>query len=138
MNNKKLGNRIEKLVLSSLQGWGFWAHLLVDNMNGQPFDIIALKGNMSFCIDAKNLEENVHSFSFRRIEENQWNAMELVSRVSTSSVCGFAVYHCGIIYFAPYDIICKMMENGKTSIPITYLQTLKRYIEVLYASNSKQ
>ena len=48
MNNKKIGNSVEKTTRTYLASLGFWAHLLVDNANGQPFDIVAIKATTHY------------------------------------------------------------------------------------------
>lgn len=133
MNNKKIGNSVEKTTRTYLASLGFWAHLLVDNANGQPFDIVAIKGDHTLCVDAKNLKDNIRSFTFARIEGNQWNSMTLIKNIS-SAICGFAIYHCGVIYFASFEQIKACLERGEKSIPIPSMPTLKRYLENVYAS----
>ena len=42
-DNKKVGNTFERDLCLSLSGYGFWAHNLAQNSQGQPFDVLAAK-----------------------------------------------------------------------------------------------
>ena len=75
MINKKLGNDFESELCEMLSKEGFWAHNFTQNQAGQPADIIAVKNEMAFLIDAKVCSDN--KFPLSRIEENQKNSMEL-------------------------------------------------------------
>ena len=75
MTNKKLGNDFESELCEMLSKEGFWAHNFTQNQAGQPADIIAVKNEMAFLIDAKVCSDN--QFPLSRIEENQKNSMEL-------------------------------------------------------------
>lgn len=74
-DNKKVGNSFEKSLCLSLSGYGFWAHNLTQNAQGQPFDVIAAKDGKSYPIDCKVCEKNI--FKMERVEENQALAMTL-------------------------------------------------------------
>ena len=73
MNNKQAGNRFEREFCEKLASDGFWAHFMGGNKNGQPADIIAVKNEIAYLIDAKDCKNDV--FEFRRIEYNQDMAM---------------------------------------------------------------
>ena len=75
MINKKLGNDFEKELSEILYDAGYWVHLLNQNKNGQPADIIAVRSGGAYLIDAKVCTYEV--FPFRRIEENQQLAMDM-------------------------------------------------------------
>ena len=75
MTNKKLGNDFESELCEKLSKEGFWVHNFTQNSAGQPADIIAVKNEMAFLIDAKVCSDN--KFPLSRIEENQKNSMEL-------------------------------------------------------------
>ena len=75
MTNKKLGNDFEADLCEMLAKEGFWAHNFTQTQVGQPADIIAVKNEMAFLIDAKVCSDN--KFPLSRIEENQKNSMEL-------------------------------------------------------------
>lgn len=73
MNNKQAGNKFEREFCEQLANDGFWAHFMGGNKNGQPADIIAVKNEIAYLIDAKDCKNDV--FEFRRIEDNQDMAM---------------------------------------------------------------
>ena len=73
MNNKQAGDRFERDFCERLAGDGFWAHFMGGNKNGQPADIIAVKNEIAYLIDAKDCKNDV--FEFRRIEDNQDTSM---------------------------------------------------------------
>ena len=73
MNNKQAGNKFEREFCEQLASDGFWAHFMGGNKNGQPADIIAVKNEIAYLIDAKDCKNDV--FEFRRIEDNQDMAM---------------------------------------------------------------
>ena len=74
-SNRKVGNGFEKDLCRSLSAYGFWAHNLAQNSQGQPFDVIAARNGVSYPIDCKDCANNV--FKLDRIEENQFSAMSL-------------------------------------------------------------
>ena len=73
MNNKQAGTKFEREFCEQLASDGFWAHFMGGNKNGQPADIIAVKNEIAYLIDAKDCKNDV--FEFRRIENNQDMAM---------------------------------------------------------------
>ena len=75
MNNKQAGNNFEREFCEQLGADGFWAHFMGGNKNGQPADIIAVRNERSYLIDAKGCEND--RFVFSRIEDNQDMAMRL-------------------------------------------------------------
>ena len=75
MSNKSMGNTFEKEFCQVLSGYGFWAHCLKDNHNGQPFDVIVARNRKTFVFDCK--ECTSERFPLSRIEENQKTAMAL-------------------------------------------------------------
>ena len=110
MINKKLGNDFEKELSEILYDAGYWVHLLNQNKNGQPADIIAAKNGNAYLIDAKVCSYEV--FPFRRIEENQRLAM------NTWIECGniepyFALKCRNEIYMVSYEFIRELAKQGK-------------------------
>ena len=73
--NRKVGTGFEKDLCLSLAGYGFWAHNLAQNAQGQPFDVIAARNGKAYPIDCKVCEKDI--FRLGRIEENQYSAMTL-------------------------------------------------------------
>lgn len=75
MSNKKDGSAFERELAERLSANGYWVHLLRDNQNGQPFDLIAVRDGEAFAFDCKDCTSE--KFPLSRIEENQKTAMEL-------------------------------------------------------------
>lgn len=75
MSNKKDGSAFEREFAEKLSANGYWVHLLRDNHNGQPFDLIAVRDGIAYAIDCKDCTSE--KFPLSRIEENQRMAMEL-------------------------------------------------------------
>lgn len=76
MSNRKLGNSFEREVADLLYDSGFWVHLLCQNQDGQPADIIAVKNKRAYLIDCKVCSTK-NGFALSRLEENQILAMKL-------------------------------------------------------------
>lgn len=75
MSNKKLGNSFESEFCETLAEEGFWCHNMAQNADGQPADVIAVKGGDAYLIDCKVCSRN--RFQFSRIEDNQRLSMEM-------------------------------------------------------------
>lgn len=71
MNNKQAGNNFEREFCEQLAGDGFWVHFMLGAK--QPADIIAVRNEKAYLIDAKDCEND--RFVFSRIEDNQDMAM---------------------------------------------------------------
>lgn len=71
MNNKKAGNEFERELCEQLAADGFWVHFMLGAK--QPADIIAVRNEKAYLIDAKDCEND--RFVFSRIEDNQEMAM---------------------------------------------------------------
>ena len=72
--NKRIGSIFERKVAQLLSGHGYWVHLLRDNQNGQPADMIAAKDGVALLIDAKHCAGAY--FDTKRLEANQHLSME--------------------------------------------------------------
>ena len=112
-NNKYLGNKFEKELSEILYDAGYWVHLLNQNKNGQPADIIAVKSGGAYLIDAKVCTYEV--FPFRRIEDNQELSMNLWLE------CGnlmpyFALKARNEIYMISWQTIKDLRAKGKKQL----------------------
>lgn len=120
MNVKKRGNKVEKILLEKLTGYGFWAKLLLDDSDGQPFDIIAVKNGKIFAIDSKASVSK--RFNYSRIEKNQYNSF---SRVNKEGVyTGFAIYYNDVFYFLDFTTLKK-----EKSCKIEELPRMEEYLK---------
>lgn len=112
-NNKYLGNKFEKELSEILYDAGYWVHLLNQNKNGQPADIIAVKNGKAYLIDAKVCMYEV--FPFRRIEENQQLAMDMWIECGNTTPY-FALKARNEIYMVSYEFIKELAKQGKKQL----------------------
>ena len=73
MNNKQAGTNFEREFCEQLARDNFWAHFMGGSKNGQPADIIAVRNEKAYLIDAKDCQND--RFPLSRIEDNQDMAM---------------------------------------------------------------
>ena len=102
VNNKQAGNDFEKEFCEMLSKNGFWAHFMGGNRNGQPADIIAVRNEKAYLIDAKDCKND--RFVLSRIEDNQHMAMRVWE------LCGnnqglFALKTSKGVYMLTYGIV---------------------------------
>lgn len=112
-NNKYLGNKFEKELSEILYDAGYWVHLLNQNKNGQPADIIAVKNSISYLIDAKECTRDI--FSFKRIEYNQELSMDMWIECG-NTIPYFALKARNEIYMVAYTTIMDLIHKGKKQL----------------------
>lgn len=103
-NIKRIGNKCELELCKLLSEHNFWCHLLSYNKNGQPCDVVAMKGNLNYLIDVKHIEGT--RFDFSRIEPNQHTCFDYAMWNCDIENCGFAIYSevtCRF-YWMNYDV----------------------------------
>ena len=111
--NKKLGNKFEKELSEILYGAGYWVHLLNQNKNGQPADIIAVKNKKAYLIDAKVC--SLEKFAFKRVEENQHLSMQMFIECGNTTPY-FALKARNEIYMLSYKTIRDLIKQGKKQL----------------------
>ena len=113
MNNKKLGNYFEQELSEILYDAGYWVHLLNQNKNGQPADIIAVKDCSAYLIDAKVC--SYEDFPFKRIEDNQQLAMDMW--IECGNIEPYFALKCrNEIYMVGYVTIKNLILKGKKQL----------------------
>lgn len=112
MNNKRIGNQMERRVASALYSIGYWVHRLQDNHNGQPFDMIAIKNDEAFCIECKHCAGN--RFKFDRLEFNQRNAFDRLRMCNSTGYVAIQFGNDYKFYLVEYSHI-KSLELYKHS-----------------------
>ena len=113
MINKKLGNKLEKELSEILYNAGYWVHLLNQNKNGQPADIIAVKNKKAYLIDAKVC--SFEKFAFKRVEENQRLSMQMFIECGNTTPY-FALKARNEIYMLSYKTIRDLIKQGKKQL----------------------
>lgn len=114
MSNKSNGNSFENEFANEIFSRGFWAHVLVPNRNGQPFDVIAVNDHGALAVDCKDCQKDV--FDISRIEGNQHTAMKLWLR-RTGRDAAFALrFGDDEIWMVKYSDAIAWRRQGKKSI----------------------
>lgn len=111
--NKKLGNKFEKELSEILYNAGYWVHLLNQNKNGQPADIIAVKNKKAYLIDAKVC--SLEKFAFKRVEENQHLSMQMFIDCGNTTPY-FALKARNEIYMLSYKTIRDLIKQDKKQL----------------------
>jgi Holliday junction resolvase len=91
MTNKKIGNTTERTIATLMHKEGWWVHLIKDKVNGQPFDMIMSKNNVTWFLDIKHIKAGQDYLPTSRIEDNQRNAMKMLEGSGTDTT-GFIIY----------------------------------------------
>ena len=116
-SNKQLGTWFEQYVCTMLAHRGWWAHFISPSRIGsQPFDIVAMKGNVVLAIDCKTC--STPNFPLSRVEDNQIFAFDMISE-RTDAICGFLVQYNDQIYFLKWKDVRLAIEIGHASIKLT-------------------
>lgn len=119
--NKKLGNDFEKELSEILYDAGYWVHLLNQNKNGQPADIIAVKNGKAYLIDAKVCSHDL--FDFRRVEDNQQLAMDMwIERGGNEPY--FALKARNEVYMVAYTTVIDLIRKGNKQLN---LENMNKY-----------
>lgn len=112
-NNKYLGNKFEKELSEILYDAGYWVHLLNQNKNGQPADIIAVKNGEAYLIDAKECTREI--FPLKRMEYNQELSMGLWIECGNTTPY-FALKARNEIYMVDYTTVMELIRKGKKQL----------------------
>lgn len=121
VNNKQAGNEFEREFCEILASDGFWAHFMGGSKNGQPADIIAVRNERSYLIDAKDCKND--RFVLSRIEANQDTAMRYWE------LCGnnqglFALKTSNGVYMLTYGIV-QVLEMA--DVKSLNMQSIEKY-----------
>lgn len=110
MSNKSTGTKFEREFAALLAKHWFWVHLFQDNKNGQPCDVIAAKDGTSYLFDCKDCQDGV--FLLSRIEENQYNAMQLFDATGNGKGMFAIRFPEEGIYLIEYSKMKKLQDAG--------------------------
>lgn len=119
--NRKVGNGFEKDLCRSLSAYGFWVHLMTQNSQGQPFDVIAARNGVSYPIDCKVCDKDV--FRLDRIEENQASAMTLWLRTGNGDGWFALRMVNGEVYFLSFFFLSGCQTAGVRQLNREQIQT---------------
>lgn len=96
-----------------------WVGYFEKGISGrQPFDIIVITKNFTYCIDVKECSKDY--FPFDRVEENQELSFEFIDSLGNDSVdVGFVLTHKGMAYMLKYEDYIKLKKQGIKSVKVT-------------------
>ena len=109
MNNKSLGTSFEEELAETLHDKGYWVHLLRQSEAGQPADMIAVKNQKAFLIDAKVCSND--TFPLTRVEDNQELAMKAWA-LAGNDTPWFALKISDGVYMLPYSYVKRVLAWG--------------------------
>ncbi len=123
-NNKKSGTEFENEFRRILKQNGFWSHKLVENENGAPFDVIAVKNERVYAFDCKDCSSD--RFPFKRVEDNQIVGMRSIRRAGAEAYFVFRLDRSG--YIISFDRLFDFMRTGLKSMKVTECPTLEGWL----------
>lgn len=96
-----------------------WVGYFEKGISGrQPFDIIVITKNFTYCIDVKECSKDY--FSFDRVEENQELSFEFIDSLGNDRVEEwFVLTHNGVAYMLKYEDYIKLKKQGIKSVKVT-------------------
>jgi hypothetical protein len=86
----------------------------------QPFDLLAIKGTRILAYDAKVLSDG-HRFPLDRIEDNQYNAFQLMEKKTGASEIGLLIYAEGKVRYMDISRINTEIWLNKKSVDVNDL-----------------
>ena len=121
MNNKQAGNNFEREFCEQLARDNFWVHFMGGSKNGQPADIIAVRNEHAYLIDAKDCQND--RFVLSRIENNQDMAMRYWEMCGNNQGI-FALNTSKGVYMLRYGIVQVLEIAGIKSLN---MQAIENY-----------
>lgn len=121
MNNKQAGNNFEREFCEQLARDKFWAHFMGGSKNGQPADIIAVRNEHAYLIDAKDCQND--RFVLSRIENNQDMAMRYWEMCGNNQGI-FALNTSKGVYMLRYGVVQVLEIAGIKSLN---MQAIEQY-----------
>ena len=121
MNNKQAGNNFEREFCEQLARDKFWAHFMGGSKNGQPADIIAVRNEHAYLIDAKDCQND--RFVLSRIEDNQHMAMRYWEMCGNNQGI-FALNTSKGVYMLRYGVVQVLEIAGIKSLN---MQAIEQY-----------
>lgn len=112
------GRDFENMIAKKLKEAGYWVLRIPQSETGQqPFDILAIKGKRILAYDAKVVSEG-HRFPIDRIEDNQFNAFQLMEKKTGAEEIGLLIHAEGKIRFMDISRINTEAWLGSKSVDV--------------------
>ena len=113
--NKREGTQFEIRLKELFYEHGYWVHLFQQNQAGQPCDLIAVKGEKAYIVDAKDCKSG--RFPLSRVEENQFLSMtRWLDRTKHGAFFAFQLPDDEEIYFISFQTICTFLASDVSSL----------------------
>lgn len=116
VSNKSLGIAAERAVRDALSDDGWWVTKLVENHNGAPFDLLAVKNGAAKAIEVKHVGES-RLFFLSRIEDNQRMAYRRWRECGNNDF-EFAFFDGTEIFFWAADDVMRAALCGEKTIHV--------------------
>lgn len=130
-----VGNESEKEVaVSFFRANGYWSYITPKKISGQPVDIIAMKGNINWLVDAKHLIADKKSFAFSRIESNQMDSLNYAKSKGVKNL-GFVIIQDNgenggfNDFFLPFDKLIEMLKKDEKSVKLSELESFREALQ---------
>lgn len=120
MKSKANGDHGESIVAELFKERGYWAHVIQRNRSGQqPFDIVAVKNDMAWLVDAKYVAKG-RRFNFSDVQPDQIESMGYAMDFANLTNVGFVIVFAehDAIRFLSFEVYTKMKEDGAVSATI--------------------
>lgn len=115
------GREFENYVVKKLKEAGYWVLRIPENETGQqPFDILAIKGDRILAYDAKVLSTG-NRFPLNRIEDNQYNAFQLIHKKTSAQEIGLLIMADEKIRFMDISRMNTELWLGHKSVDVSSL-----------------
>lgn len=112
------GRDFENIIAKKLKEAGYWVLRIPQSETGQqPFDILAIKGKRILAYDAKVVSDG-HRFPIDRIEDNQFNAFQLMEKKTGAEEIGLLIHAEGRIRFMDISRINTETWLGSKSVDV--------------------
>lgn len=133
IKQNQIGKTTEKeIVAQYFKTKRYWAFVIPKTINGQPFDLIALRQKDIWLVDAKHLESEKVSFAFSRIEPNQITSMMYAKKyANVIGHLGFIIYwerEPNSLFYLDYDNFIELSQKGAKSVKISDLEIVEDII----------
>ena len=126
----QLGKKSESKVCSFFGERKYWSYFLSKGINGQTVDIIAIRKNDIWFVDAKHLEDNKKSFPFNYIEPNQITSMKRLKYIAeVNAILGFVIDWKNELYFLNFSFFCELENQGQKSAKMELLPRLEELVK---------
>lgn len=126
MSQILIGDLTENDVIEIFKNHNYWVYNFPHKINGQPVDIVAIKGkpDMSWLVDVKHVREKDVSFTFNRIEANQESSMLYCKNFANLTNLGFVIKfeRTKEFYYLSFDTYCEFRKKGFKSVNLNDLE----------------